>query len=456
MNKIIKVMVAGAILAIGAVSASAQNTYSAYFLDNYLYRHQMNPAFGNESGFVGFPVLGNINAGMRGNLHIDDVLYNIDGKTSLFTNPNISVSEAMGKFEDKNRLGFDLKLDLINVGFKAFGGYNTVGINLYTGAEVSIPKSFFSLLKEGISNKTYSIEDLGAHADAYAEIALNHSHDIKQVPGLRVGGTLKFLVGLGSLDAEFKNAKLNLGVDKWSIESNADLYAAVKGMTFKYGHDDGSRYVDGFDMDGFGVNGFGMGLDLGATYKYRDFNFSLAVLDLGFMNWSNALHASTKGVKKFELDKYAFDVTGNDKDDNGDSTWDNMRDDLAKLYQLEDDSKTSRTDALAATINVGVEYELPYYRRLHFGLLNSTHIDGPWTWTQFRLSANVRPVDILSASANVAIGTYGFDFGWMLNLCLKKGFNLFAGMDHCLGKLTKDGIPLNSNAKFNFGISFPF
>ena len=88
--------------------------------------------------------------------------------------------------------------------------------------------------------------------------------------------------------------------------------------------------------------------------------------------------------------------------------------------------------------------------------MNSTRINGSYTWTQFRLSANVQPVDIFSASANVACGTFGWGFGWMLNLNLKKGFNLFLGMDQTLGKLAKQGVPLNSNAKVNLGIDFPF
>lgn len=116
---------------------------------------------------------------------------------------------------------------------------------------------------------------------------------------------------------------------------------------------------------------------------------------------------------------------------------------------------SSRTRAMAATINVGVDYTLPMYRHLHFGLLNSTRINGSYTWTQFRLSANVNPVKWVSADVNVVAGTYGVGFGWLLNL-KTKGFNFFVGMDHTVGKLAKQGIPLKSNADFNLGINFPF
>ncbi len=109
---------------------------------------------------------------------------------------------------------------------------------------------------------------------------------------------------------------------------------------------------------------------------------------------------------------------------------------------------------LGATINTGVQFTLPAYRKLNFGLLNTTRIQGAYSWTDFRLSANIAPVKCLSGSVNISEGTFGFGFGWLVNLHTK-GFNLFLGMDRTLGKLTKEGIPLNSNASFNFGMNFP-
>lgn len=450
-NKILTLTVA---MTAVAMPMAAQHTYSGYFLDNYTYRYEMNPALADTtSNFVGFPGLGNLNIGMQGNLHVRNLIDNIDGKTVLFTNPGVPES-VLDKFSDKNVMGMNFKINILNGGFKAFGGYNTVGINLRGRADVSVPKSFFSLLKEGVSNNTYSIENLRAHADAYAEIAFNHSRNIKQVPGLRVGAAVKFIIGIAGFDAYFDEANLNLGYDSWDIQSNARIYSMVKGMNYTTSFNDktGMNYVDGADVDNFGLNGFGLGFDLGAEYKWKDFKFSLSFLDLGFINWFDSNEATTNGVKNFSTSDYTFDL-GNGADD----AWDEMVDDLSQLYQLEDKGNTgSRTTSLATTINIGVAYELPYYRNLTFGLLNTTRIAGMFTNTQFRLSANVRPVSMFSASVSVVGGTYGWGFGWLLNLRLNIGFNMFLGMDHTPGKMAKPFVPLNSNAKFNFGIDFPF
>lgn len=459
MNSYIKkLMLCAGILSCAAVASAQTTTYSGYFLENYDYRFQMNPAFGNNNSFVSFPALGNLNIHVRGNLHASDILYVRDGKTVLFTNPMITAKEAMGKFGDKNRFGTNEKIDILSVGFKAFGGYNTISISALANVNMSVPGSFFSLAKEGLTNKTYDIENMFGNANAYAQIALNHSRDIKQVPGLRVGATLKVLVGAGNLDFEFNEAKLQLNEDRWIAQTNADIYASIGGFRFDMDRSKqtGKDYVSGGNLDdGFKPQGFGMGLDLGAEYKWNDFKFSAAILDLGFISWGKTQWASTNGVKTVDTNAYIFNADS-DADNSFKHEIDRLKDDLALLYQLDKNREISnRTRSLATTLNFAAEYEFPIYRKLHFGLLNSTNINGRYTWTQFRLSANVAPVKFLSADVNMAAGTYGVGFGWLLNIH-PKCFNLFLGMDHTIGKLAKQGLPLNSNASFNMGINFPF
>ena len=454
MNKLIRNIALVAGLA-AATCASAQNTYSGYFINNYLYRSEMNPAFGNAENYVGFPGLGNLNAGMAGNLHLDNIFYNIDGRTCLFTNPGVSAAEVLDGIHDVNKLGVSTKVDIINVGFKGLGGYNTVGISARADVRTHIPGSIFSLLKEGVENKTYDIADFRARGTAFAQIALNHSHDIKAVPGLRVGGTLKVLIGGAQVDARLDKARLELHDDTWNIVTDATIETSMKGLSYTTSYNDDARrdYVDGVEIDGPGPNGFGLGFDLGAEYKWGDFTFSAAVLDLGFIHWNETRLAGTDGERMVQTSRYQF---GADSDTN-DTEWDNLKNDLTALYQLDDLGDTGgRTTALSATVNAGVNYALPAYRNLTFGLLNSTYINGPYTSTEFRLSANVRPVKCLAASANLAAGTYGVGFGWLINLNLHKGFSFFVGMDHTMGKLAKQGVPLKSNAKFNLGIDFPF
>jgi hypothetical protein len=135
---------------------------------------------------------------------------------------------------------------------------------------------------------------------------------------------------------------------------------------------------------------------------------------------------------------------------------DAMIDEISTLYELQDEGDLGpRSTMLGATLNVGAEFALPAYDKLKFGLLNSTRIQGDYSWTEFRLSANINPVEPLALAANVGVGTYGWSFGWLANVNVT-GFNLFVGMDHTPGRLAKQGIPLSSNASMNLGVNIPF
>lgn len=456
----LKHLIAAAMIVAGAAGASAQSTYSGYFLDNYLYTFEMNPAMVNmgEHGFVSFPALGNLNIGMKGNLHVSDILYpGVDGgKTMLFANPQIPASEVLKNISNTNKIGAEAKINIISVGFKALGGQNVVSLSAVADANGMVPKSLFSLIKEGVTNSTYDIKNVHLNATGYAQLQLNHQRDLgKFLPGLKAGAAFKMLFGIANVDAYFDEAQLELGTDNWMGRTRGSIYTNLGSSSYyktSVNKRSGAHYVDGIEVEGVGVNGFGIGFDLGATYKWRDFNFSLAVLDLGFISWSHTLEASTNGVQEVNTDQYIFNVEGKDAED----TWHQLEGDMAKLYQLSDNGVVgARTRALRATLNWGVDYEFPLYRRLHFGMVNSSTFNTDFSTTEFRFSANVRPVDCLSASANLVAGTYGAGFGWLLNLNTSH-FSFFVGMDHTLGKLAKQGLPLNSNAQVNFGIDFPF
>lgn len=435
----------------------AQDLSSGYFVEDYTYRYQMNPAFGNSQNFISMPALGNLNVGLHGNLGISDVLYNVDGKTTTFMNPKLSSDEVLKNINDVNRIGTLDKIGILSAGFKAFGGYNTVSINAVADVSVKVPGEMFNLLKNGVANKTYDLGDLRASGVAYGEIAFGHSRQVMK--GLRVGATLKFMLGGGYMDAHMRNANLVLGENEWTVTTDADLRSSVKGLTYKTKVNDrtGHRYVNGIDVDGTGLNGFGMALDLGAVYEtpVKGLTVSLALLDLGFISWNNDMLATTNGEKTFTTDKYTFNAD-DDAPNSFSKEWDRLRDDFSAIYELDDmGDQGGRTSMPHATLNIGVQYALPMYNKLAFGLLNTTRLAGDFTTTDFRLSANIAPCRIFSGGVNLGVGTFGASFGWVANLHLT-GFNFFLGMDRVPGKLCKQGVPLSSNAQVTMGINFPF
>ncbi len=452
MNNINKKLLALSIAAVSAFSVSAQESSTGYFMENYNMKWQLNPALGNRNGYVGFPALGNVNVAVNGNLSVTDVVYPLGGKTVLFTNPGIDADKVLGNLSNTNRLSQSLGLNVIQFGFKAFGGYNNLAVNVKENISMDLPKSIFSLLKEGVANKTYDVTNLRAKAAAYAEIALNHSREIKQVPGLRAGISFKLMLPATFVQADFNELKLDLGTDNWRMLSDARVRIGLDGVRYDTDvNDQGREYVSGVNTDDakFGINGLGFGFDLGATYEWKDFTFSLAFTDLGLLNFNKVQEASTNGTQIFESKNFPIGV---DDDDKG---WDNLTDDLGKLYELTDNGTVKSSMPLQGKMRIGVDYKFPFYNKLHFGLLNTTDLSKIFPYTEFRVSANVEPIRGIAASVSAAAGTYGANYGFLLSLG-NKGFNFLIGMDYAHLKMDKNHIPLTSNIDLHMGINFPF
>ncbi|MDE5727988.1 MAG: hypothetical protein K2H94_07700, partial [Duncaniella sp.] len=357
----IKKAAALTLVSAAALSAWAQDTQSGYFVEDYTYRYLLNPAMDNSRGFIAVPAIGNFGFNLRGNLSLTDVLYNVDGRTTTFMNPGVSVSEAMGNISDNNRIGVDTRINLLAIGFKALKGYNTITVGARASVHANIPRSVFSFLKEGITNKDYDLSGMGATGAAFAEIALGHSHSITDE--WRVGANVKFLVGIAGMDLDLTSAHLSLQENSWNVITNARLHTSVKGMRYEMDRNShtGLDYVTGLDGGFEAPNGFGMGLDLGAVYSPKalpDWQFSLSVCDLGFINWQNDLLASTNGDKTFQTEAFTFnpDDTAPNSFDN---EWKAMRKQLESVYQLESDGNIgNRMQSLNATFHAGASYTL--------------------------------------------------------------------------------------------------
>lgn len=457
--KLSKQIILGVAL-MSATTMDAQNTNSGYFLDNYTYRYELNPAFGNTRGFFSMPAVGNINASLNANLHLEHLVYNLNGKTVLFTNPGIDASTVLDKIPNRSKLSFNSKVNLFSFGFKGFGGYNTVTTALRADANMVIPKAFFELAKEGISNRTYDIQDLYFGGSVMGEVALNHSHQINK--NLRIGATAKLLLGGANVDVQLNEANLTLGEDNWIARTNADVYASVTGMKFKTSEyvptdpkEPKREYVSDLEHDGsYGPNGKGVAFDLGLEYKWKDLSFSAAVLDMGLMTWGKTQWASTDGTQTVETDAYTFSLD-NDADNSFGNEMDRLTDNMSKLYQLKDMGEIANHQTnLAPVLNVGVDYALSFYRKMHVGLLYTNRFAGKWANEEYRLSLNYAPAKFFSANVNATRGTYGEGIGWLINFYVP-GMNLFLGMDNVPMRLSRQYVPLRSNAAFNIGMNIP-
>lgn len=453
-----------------ATGIGAQNLNSAYFLEGYSFRHQMNPAFMGERNYVSIPVLGNINVGLHGNVGLSDFVYKYNdpfGKYNLTTalSPLVGNKEFLNKLHSRNKVNASITLSILSFGFHKWDGFNTFDLRLRSDVAMNLPYELFDFAKTGMDRAEgshYRIKDVTVRTNDYVEMAFGHARKIDDK--LTVGAKFKLLFGAGNANGKIDRMDIYMSQDSWTATATGKLNASLKGAYFKTKDPDesGLRELDGFDVDGAGLGGFGIGIDLGATYKMDEFveglTLSAALLDLGFISWKNNLTASNDGSRSFRFD--GFDnIAINDDGPNkelGDQ-FEDIGDDLEDMVKFYDNgNKGRRATGLATTLNIAGEYIFPYYKNLKFGLLSSTHINKPFTWTEARLSANVMPVSWFDASLNYACSTFGSSLGWVLNFH-PKGFNFFIGTDHMLTKVNSWYIPVNhANANVSLGFNVTF
>lgn len=441
------------LLFIGAMACmtstvKAQNTESAYFIDGSVYRHDLNPAFGNNKSYFSMPVLGNLNVGLSGNLGVNALLYDKNNELLDFMSDEITKEELMKNLNDENEINQELKLQLLSFGIKAGKGYATVELNVREKLTAKLPRSLFDMLKSDIGNEgEYEINDVRLHADALAEVAVGYSHQIND--RLRIGGKLKALMGGANVDLLVESLKLAYDNENNIMASaKGEIQASAAGLAIK---ENESGNITGVEYDNPGMGGFGMAVDLGAELKLTDhFKVSAAVLDLGTIKWNN----NYKGTlyAKSNLDDFEYDI---ENDTYVNNSGDNIEDNTDAFRVRNDGDAGSRMRKLGATFNVGVEYAAHFYDKLKFGLLNTTRVQGKYTWTDTRLSANLVPNKWFGLGINASTGTYGTSVGWILDIH-PKGIGLFIAMDKMVTKFSNQYIPQSCNAEVAMGINFLF
>lgn len=450
------------LLLISVAASAQQNLRTAYFNDGYTFKYKMNPAMAPERGFFAFPALGNLGLGVESNLGLSTFLYPTSDGLTTFLNSSVNSDDFMKKLNKTNQMNLNVNASILAFGFRTGKAFHTVDLSLRADARAALPKSLFGFIKEGRSKgaNSWDIAGAGVRADARLELAYGYSRPI--LDWINVGGRVKLLMGAARANVMIDKMNLTMSGEQWAIQSHGD---AMISFPMTIGTQPGSNLVDFEEIimpeniQEFLTPNIGFAVDLGATADFLDFlTASLSVTDLGFISWNNTtMMQAPEGKVTFD----GFGTISTDPDSNntiGDQ-FENLGEELLDMFTLEKvDDKLKKSSALAATIHAGIEARMPFYDRLTFGLLATHRVDGKYSWTEGRLSANIAPVNWLSASVSAAISDFGTSAGGVLNLHAP-GFCFYVGVDSftSLINVTPQFIPINRlNTNVSFGISFSF
>ena len=440
-------------------AAVAQTALSSYFLDGMLYNSKINPAMQAERSYFSL-LLGNTSVGLKGHVGLSNFLYpRGENELATFMSGSVGTDEFLGGMPDYTRLGFKLDETLMAAGFRLFGGYFSLGLSLHSSATVSLPKGFFEFAKKGFQENSYSFSGLNVNTMNYAAATVGYSHNLFQ--GFRFGVNAKYLVGLGHADLLVDKLNVEMNEQHWMIESHARMQAALFCETEVMVDENG--VVNGADLaleldDLMNIrtsNGFAV--DLGFVYDMDEFvpglTLSASVIDLGYINWKYMITGQSTDAK-VEFDGFG-EVDYNDVENVVTAEMEQLIDDASKMVEFNYGGIKEMKTALNATMYLGAEYNMPFYRPLSVGVLYGQCFS-PFDcskWYEARGYVNLSPVKWFELSVNYGYGTYGTTLGWVLNFH-PAGINLFVGSDYMITRVTPQYIPIdNMNAHVTLGLN---
>ena len=453
-----------AMLLLVAVAVSAQSTLrTGYFLKGNPYRYRLNPALMNDQNYIAIPVLGNININTAGNLGLANFVYDAPNGQDLvtFMHPSVDADDFLGDLDGDNNIRANINMTLLSTGFFAFGGYNTLDVSVHSRTGINLPYGMLEFMKV-MGSGEYSFSDFNMNTKIYVDLSLGHSREI--IEGLTVGARLKFLFGVAYADVMFDRMDISANGTQWSINARGSASIAMGGH-YTYSDDktiNGKTAVDGYDDVSIGMNGFGMGIDLGASYDLSEvltdgLIVSAALNDVGYMKWKKVAKAAISPESPYVFNGFNNiaihdDIPGTNIEDQFES----LKDDIEDFFALEDKGEGSESCGLGATLNLGAEYKMPFYKKLSVGVLYTHSFEDMYSYDEASLMLNWSPIKSFNLALSGSTSTYGTGFGAIMNIH-RTGYNFFIGSDFFLSKVGKQFIPLeNMNASVSFGVNIPF
>ncbi|HET6245752.1 MAG: hypothetical protein H0V01_05035 [Bacteroidetes bacterium] len=391
-----------------------------------------NPSFIPDSRInVGLPFISSNYFSISNSGFTYNNLFNVD-----------NLIKNMGK---RNYFTTNLHIDFLSVGVALKDNYFSINITEKVSSRFTYPKALFQLVWEGNGQELLgtraNMDGLGYDFMHHREYAFGFARKFND--NLTFGARAKYLTGFQNIYT--KTSRIGLTTDEVTFDLVADgeMQINTSGVKSIYEADGSYNGISAFKASGNN----GVSLDLGGSFKYSDkIGFSIAVLDLGFINWKN-------DIKNYKQDEFEFVFRGvslNELISKGDSTGETvieaLIDSLENTFVL-DESEESYTTWLNTRILLGGTYKL-----------TENHTAGALVYTEFikgrmrsslTLSMNTKIKKWLSASASYSM----YNRSWT-NIGL--GFSVNAGpvqfyavTDNVLAPIIPQAV---KNAHIRFGL----
>lgn len=434
-----------------ALFTNAQSFQEGFFLRNYNLAYQYNPAFVGNNNFIG---VGQVTYSTQRNTGAKSFYFPTENGLVSGLHSSIPASVFPGELPENIRNHGDLNATFFSFGFHKAGAFHTIEVNARGFYGISTPRTVYEFLKLGTGSGSCGPGEFRVDGNLFAELAYGYGRKLND--WLSIGGRAKLLLPLYGLRFDVSNLNVTSSEDRLSLDYKGDLYATNRSGKMEP-NDEG--YVNPFQLSDKGKlgalpSGAGLGIDLGIVATPAEgLTLSLSLLDVGGMYWYYGNRAESTGPLQFDgLDNLSYEQLNL----GGLAT---QLLDVGKEF-LQVMKPVSRNDkwhwvGLSMQANLGVKYEMPFYRRLAFGATGRYIARSGLPYWEGRLGLEINPLNWLDLVADAGMGTYGPVWGVAASVKLYR-FHLTAGLQNGFGgTVPYSGQALEPNYKsVSLGLSF--
>lgn len=430
-NKLIIIILINLFFIFNSDLILAQNSQTLYYMNRIPQSNHMNPAIQPKCNFfLGLPAVSSLQIGAGNNRYgLNDVIMKHPTNDSLITflhpDADFNKTDFLDKLGENNFFFQDFQTDLLSFGFRVNTWYFSFNLSEKLALSLNYPKDLMNFALNGNKNFIYETADfssLGINASFYREYGIGIAKEIS--PDLSIGIRGKVLFGHANVSNSSDNL-LGFYSSRDSIYINADAVINTSSPLIATTNTDGD--FDGFEVPAYIENSqsdslidlallhqnMGWGIDIGIYYKPIDkVALSLSLIDLGYIKWD-------KDVTNLELNgSYSFkgiDLSNEiGSDESEEDPFEEVLDSLENSFTVSNQSN-SYTTTLGTKIYFGASYFVS--PKFDVSFLSRSYIYNNYLNQAFTFSANVRPINGISASLSYSImnGTYNnIGFGLVL------------------------------------------
>jgi hypothetical protein len=433
------ILISGFILNFGHINA--QSGISLYHMQGATFQgSHFNPAYMPEGQiFLGLPVLSGIAVSYNNRLNYNDII----GPSETGSGKAYNFNTIVGALKKRNYLSLESEISTFYMGIKP-NPNNAISLFVREriSANVFFPKDLLSFALQGnksVIEQDIDLSKLEIDVRYYREIGLGYWKHFPKSK-LSFGVRLKYLTGIFNASTHNKfDGKVR------TLEDNYQLAFEFQNATINTSgvdtFDKGSSTAISQRIIGNGNTGFG--IDLGVNFEVSpELSFSLAVNDLGYINWK-------EDVKNFTVTDTTFSYGGLDLKETGDVE-NAITDSLRNRFNDVEDSVSYKTP-LNTRIYGSVIYKLTD-KDIFSATLANHGVLGRLRLL-YSLGYTRKVGKVLTVSGNVIKHPqHGINLG--LGTAVNLGaFQLYMATDRLLGY---GDVTKLRGADFKFGINFIF